>query len=81
MVERTARGFKRHSGIDYSAAQAPVANQKNLRVYRAEGGEWPAEVFPPPSPRKYWTRRDIAEWVLQFLSDDVPAIVGIDHSL
>ena len=23
----------------------------------------PVEVPPPPSPRKYWTRRRIAEWM------------------
>jgi hypothetical protein len=35
-----------------------------LRVYLAEGEAPPAEVLPPPSPRKYWTRRGIAEWLV-----------------
>jgi hypothetical protein len=39
----------------------------------------PADVQPPPSPRKYWTRRGIAEWLVAQLSEDLPTLVGIDH--
>jgi hypothetical protein len=39
----------------------------------------PQEVVPPPSPRKYWTRRGIAEWLVERLSDWLPVLVGIDH--
>ena len=39
----------------------------------------PLEVQPPPSPRKYWTRKGIAEWLLERLAEDAPALVGIDH--
>ena len=39
----------------------------------------PSEVLPPPSPRKYWTRRGIAEWLVERLAEDVPTLVGIDH--
>ena len=38
-----------------------------------------SEVPPPPSPRKYWTRRGIAEWLVERLAEDVPTLVGIDH--
>lgn len=37
------------------------------------------EVLPPPSPRKYWTRKGIAEWLVERLGEDVPTLVGIDH--
>ncbi len=53
--------FKRYIGIDYSGAQTPTASLKGLRVYLAEGDAAPVEVPPPPSPRKYWTRRGVAE--------------------
>jgi hypothetical protein len=36
-------------------------------------------VPPPPSPRKYWTRKGIAEWLVERLAEDVPTLVGIDH--
>ena len=71
--------FVRYIGIDYSGAQTPTASLSGLRVYLAEGGAPPVEVLPPPSPRKYWTRRGVAEWVVARLAEDVPSLVGIDH--
>ena len=71
--------FARYIGIDYSGAETPTASLKGLRVYLAEGDAPPVEVLPPPSPRKYWTRRGIAEWLVERLAEDVPTLVGIDH--
>ncbi len=71
--------FNRYIGIDYSGAQTPTASLKGLRIYIADRENLPEEVPPPPSPRKYWTRRGIAEWLLEKLADDVSTIVGIDH--
>ena len=71
--------FVRYIGIDYSGAQTPTASLKGLRVYLAEGDAPPVEVPPPPSPRKYWTRRGIAEWLVERLAEDAPTLVGIDH--
>jgi hypothetical protein len=73
------RAFRRTIGIDYSGAETPASSLKGLRVYLAEGESAPREVLPPPSPRKYWTRRGIAEWLVERLAQDVPTIVGIDH--
>lgn len=71
--------FARTIGIDYSGAETPTSSLKGLRVYRADS-EWPPqEVSPPPSPRKYWTRKGIAEWLVERLNEDVPTLVGIDH--
>ena len=71
--------FSRIIGIDYSGAQTPTASLKGLRVYLAEGDAPPVEVPPPPSPRKYWTRKGIAEWLVERLAEDAPTLVGIDH--
>ena len=71
--------FSRYIGIDYSGAKTPTASLKGLRIYLAEGNEAPAEVLPPPSPRKYWTRKGIAHWLVERLAEDVPTLVGIDH--
>jgi hypothetical protein len=71
--------FSRYIGIDYSGAQTPEASLKGLRVYMAEGDAPPVEVAPPPSPRKYWTRKGIAHWLVEALSQDPPTLVGIDH--
>ncbi len=72
--------FQRYIGIDYSGAQTPTASLKGLRVYRADLETLPVEVIPPPSPRKYWTRKGIAEWLVEQLQKDHATIVGIDHS-
>lgn len=71
--------FARFIGIDYSGAKTPTASLKGLRVYVAEKGGQPAEALPPPSQRKYWTRKSIAEWLVDRLAEDVPTLVGVDH--
>jgi hypothetical protein len=71
--------FSRYIGIDYSGAKTPTASLKGLRAYLTDGKETPAEVLPPPSPRKYWSRKEVAHWLVDRLSEDVPTLVGIDH--
>jgi hypothetical protein len=71
--------FERYVGVDYSGAETPEASLPGLRVYVAELANLPDEVKPPSSPKKYWTRRGIAQWLCGELSKDCPTIVGIDH--
>lgn len=73
------RSFGRYIGIDYSGAETPTASLKGLRVYGADTTSPPGEVSPPPSPRKYWTRRGVAEWIVEQLRTGPRSIVGIDH--
>jgi len=71
--------FSRYFGIDYSGAGTPVSSLPGLRVYMGDAAAPPIEVEPPPSARKYWTRRGIAEWLVERLSGGRPTLVGIDH--
>lgn len=71
--------FARYIGVDYSGAETPTASLKGLRVYIAGDDAPPTEVPPPPSPRRYWTRRGIAEWLVERLAENLPTLVGIDH--
>jgi len=71
--------FSRYIGIDYSGAETPGSSLKGLRVYEADRVHAPVEVLPPPGPRKYWTRRGIAEWLSGRLDEGVASLVGIDH--
>jgi len=71
--------FQRYIGIDYSGAEVAVSSLKGLRIYEATVNSDPVEVLPPPSPRKYWTRKGIAEWLVETLAGKRPTIVGIDH--
>ena len=72
--------FQRYLGIDYSGAQTPSSSLPGLRVYSATRSESPTEIEPPPSARKYWTRRGLAEWLAVALQEGPPTIVGIDHA-
>jgi hypothetical protein len=72
--------FDCYIGIDYSGAETPTSSLKGLRVYMTDQLSPPVEVQPPASPRKYWTRRGIAEWLVERLSEDQLTIVGIDHA-
>jgi len=73
------RRFARTIGIDYSGAETAESSLKGLRVYRADGDLAPEEVVPPPSSKKYWTRRGLADWLIALVSDGIPTIIGIDH--
>jgi len=72
--------FDRYFGIDYSGAQTPTSSLPGLRLYIATPTRSPIEIHPPPSPRKYWTRRGLAEWLVSELRDGPPTLVGIDHA-
>jgi hypothetical protein len=71
--------FDRYIGIDYSGAQTPTSSLKGLRVYLGDRSAPPVEVQPPSSPRKYWTRRGIGEWLVERLNERSRMLVGIDH--
>lgn len=71
--------FQRYIGIDYSGAETAESSLKGLCVYLATPDSAPVEIPPPPSPRKYWTRRGLAHWLADELRGEVPTLVGIDH--
>ncbi len=71
--------FNRYIGIDYSGAETCDSSLKGLRVYAADQLNEPREVAPPPSLRKYWSRKAIAEWLVDRLSETTLTLVGIDH--
>jgi hypothetical protein len=68
--------FARYVGIDYSGAETATSGLSGLRVYCAEGDGLPIEVSPS---RRRWTRRAIAEWLVERLAENEPTLVGIDH--
>ena len=72
--------FERYFGIDYSGAQTPESSLTGLRVFAATPTQSPVEIHPPPSPRKYWTRRGLAEWLAVELKSGPATLVGIDHA-
>jgi hypothetical protein len=68
-----------------SASTAP-ALRPQTPVARASACSWPRApatrnpFSPRPSPRWYWTRRGLAEWLRDELDQEIPTLVGIDHA-
>jgi hypothetical protein len=71
--------FERYIGVDYSGAETCQSSIKGLRVYLADRLAQPCEIAPPQGPRKYWTRKAIARWLVDRLSEAPLSLVGIDH--
>jgi hypothetical protein len=80
-------------GIDYSGAQTPTSRLKGLRVYIARAGEEPQQIKTPAiakflasgstnpnSVPRYWTRSEIAHWLVGLAKDGVRYLAGIDHA-
>lgn len=78
--KRRSPVFQRYIGIDYSGARTPKSSLKGLRVYVATPASLPVEVCPPLCLRRYWTRRGVAEWPVETVSEPLPTLVGIDHA-
>ena len=71
--------FERYIGIDYSGAETCHSSLKGLRVYMADHSNESQEVTPARSPRWYWTRKAIAHWLVERLSEPPATVVGIDQ--
>lgn len=75
------RTFTRTIGIDYSGEGTPVDRLPRLRVYRADGNDEPEEIRPHENRQINWTRREIAECMVEQLrNESTPTLVGIDHA-
>lgn len=72
--------FARYIGIDYSGAETSTSSLESLRAYIAIGASEPTELLPPQGPRRYWSRRSLAEWLAELLCEESPTLVGIDHA-
>ena len=78
MVERA---FERTIGIDYSGADTPTMRSRKLAVYCADADAPPQEVHSQQDNLGRWTRREIAEWLVNQLNEEgKPTLVGIDHA-
>jgi hypothetical protein len=80
LADRHGMLFARAIGVDYSGAETADSGLTGLRVFIAEGNEEPIEVAPPSGVKRRWTRRTLANWLLERLSEPVPTIAGIDHA-
>ncbi len=80
MSESNGPLFDRYVGIDYSGAETSTSSRKGLRIYMAARTSPAVEIQPPPSPRKYWTRQEIGEWIVDRVREQERTLIGIDHA-
>ncbi|MDP1672973.1 MAG: hypothetical protein Q8L65_07635 [Burkholderiales bacterium] len=83
-------GFDCFIGIDYSGAEVPTSRLKGLQVYATAPGGLPTQVPTPAiaaaraagvtgSLPRYWTRKEIAHWLIERVERSETFIAGIDH--
>jgi hypothetical protein len=71
--------FARYVGIDYSGAETANSSLTGLRVYEADQTNSATEIRITGVPKIHWTRRTIAKWLVERLSEAQTTLVGIDH--
>ena len=76
--------FRRFIGIDYSGAKFASSPLKSLRIYESilgKTGKVATEVRLCKTSQKYWSRCDIAKWLVNELgaSTTTTTLVAIDH--
>ena len=74
--------FDAYIGIDYSGAETPESRLKGLQVYAATDG-LPEKVIAIPEEGKThwkWSRREVAQWLIERAWGEDRFIVGIDHA-
>jgi hypothetical protein len=73
--------FERYIDVDYPGAETPISSLRGLRAYCGSRTMPATEVAPPRGPRKYWTRRGLAEWLADLLDPSVVSCDSPTHSL
>jgi hypothetical protein len=83
--------FELFIGIDYSGAQTPDSRLKALQVYAAAPGKEPKRIDTPAIARardtvrsaqslpRYWSRKDIAAYLIDLAKAGTRYVAGLDH--
>lgn len=73
--------FDHYIGIDYSGAGRADERQPGIKVYTASCGAPPSKLDSPDGPpAKNWSRKGLANWLLETLDGGGRTIIGIDHA-
>ncbi|MBZ5635175.1 MAG: hypothetical protein LAO55_18790 [Acidobacteriia bacterium] len=74
--------FDLHIGIDYSGRETPASRTSALQVYAASNGGEPQQVRTPacpPAGNWNWSRKEIANWLIERANAKARFIAGLDH--
>jgi hypothetical protein len=70
--------FDLYVGIDYSGAETMESRLKGLQIYAAEPGQEPRAIRPE-APARYWSRQEVAQWLVARIHAGKRLLIGIDH--
>jgi hypothetical protein len=73
--------FRHYIGVRYSGRKDPGDAIREIQVFAAVDDHEPyRELNPGHKEDGRWSRRDLAEWLLEKITGSEPAIVGLDHA-
>lgn len=74
--------FEHYLGIRYSGRRSPTERLPRLKVFGARADREPYQELNPADGEHggRWSRRELAEWLIERLSGDTPTVVGLDHA-
>ena len=75
--------FDYYVGIDYSGAGTATSRMAHLQVYAVAEGRRPEPVRTPAAPQGQhwnWSRKEIAEWLIDLAQSGRQFLAGIDHA-
>lgn len=72
--------FQEYIGVRYSGRRGPASRIREIRVYSAREDQEPYRDKNPEDAKGFWSRRELAEWLLDKLGGKEPIVVGIDHA-
>ena len=72
--------FQQYIGVRYSGRKDPGDPISSIKVFSAVEDHEPIQERNPGHASGRWSRRDLAEWLLEQLTGSEPVIVGIDHA-
>jgi hypothetical protein len=72
--------FERYIGVRYSGRKLPTDAIRWLRVFASRGDNEPYQEWNQRGAEGRWSRRDLAEWLLEELAGELPTVVGLSHA-
>lgn len=72
--------FKHYVGIRYSGRKDPGDRIREIKVFAATEDHEPYQERNPGHASGRWSRRDLAEWLLERLGEKEPYVIGLDHA-
>src|SRR6476469_7818364 len=72
--------FQQYIGVRYSGRKDPGDRIREIRVYVAREDHEPYREQNPSHENGLWSRRELAEWLLEQITAGDPVVVGLDHA-